>query len=370
MSNNKTVLVIGTGTIGEPLIGLLARRKSDLGIDRVIFHKRTPLDYEVAKVNSLVNQGADLAVNSGLEEAFKKLGHKPKLTFDEALQLSSVVIDCTPAGNENKEIHYYDIAYADGLGTKSPLFVAQGSEKGFGTPYAYGLNDEVLHGNALTKANEKFIQVVSCNTHAIGRLISTLTSDKPDRLVSGDFVCIRRSNDTSQDDGFTPSPTCGNHTDETFGTHHARDVSDLFETVTGKALNLRSSAMKVNSQYMHVVRFTITLNEEMSAEEVTHRFKDDKFVTLTKHKTANKVFSFGRDHGFYGRIYNHVVVCQPSVSVFPRGSHKGSVVTGFAFTPQDGNSLLSSVVTALYGVHQEKYVDYLDVLEMLLQDEV
>ena len=45
---SKTVLVIGTGTIGEPLIGLLARLKVELGIDRVIFHKRTPLDYEVA----------------------------------------------------------------------------------------------------------------------------------------------------------------------------------------------------------------------------------------------------------------------------------------------------------------------------------
>ena len=49
----KTVLVIGTGTIGEPLIGLLSRLKGELGIDRVIFHKRTPLDYEIAKVNSL-----------------------------------------------------------------------------------------------------------------------------------------------------------------------------------------------------------------------------------------------------------------------------------------------------------------------------
>ena len=50
MKNN--VLVIGTGTIGEPLIGLLARLKSDFRIDKLYFHKRTPLDYEVAKVTA------------------------------------------------------------------------------------------------------------------------------------------------------------------------------------------------------------------------------------------------------------------------------------------------------------------------------
>jgi glyceraldehyde-3-phosphate dehydrogenase type II len=363
---SKTVLVIGTGTIGEPLIGLLSRLKDKLGIGRVIFHKRTPLDYEVAKVNSLVSQGAELAINSGLEKAFEALGHTPKTTFREALRSAEVVIDCTPAGNQNKEEYYNSIAYKNGLGTDAPLFIAQGSEKGFGNPYAFGINDDIL------SQDKKFIQIVSCNTHAISRLVKTLGSDLETNFESGDFVCIRRANDTSQDDGYIPSPACGAHTDSEFGTHHAKDVSDLFETLSGKALRLTSSAMKVNSQYMHVIRFSISLNEEITLEEVMARFKQDKFVTLTKHKTANKVYSFGRDHGFYGRIYNHVVICEPSVSIFPKttGAKKGTVVTGFAFTPQDGNSLLSSAVAALYGVHKDNYTDYLKHLTQLLQGEV
>ena len=367
--SNKTVLVIGTGTIGEPLIGLLGRLKSDLGIDRVIFHKRTPLDYEVAKVNSLVAQGAELSVNSGLERAFESLGHVPSLTFRDALSVADVVIDCTPAGNENKEIYYYDIAYADGLGTESPLFIAQGSEKGFGMPYAYGLNDEILLSDK-HESEKKFIQIVSCNTHAIGSLVETLTGGISDNLVSGDFVCIRRANDTSQNTGFAPAPTCGKHTDLIFGTHHARDVSDLFKTVTGKSMNLTSSAMKVNSQYMHVVRFNIVLKEDVSSADVIERLKSNQFVTLTKHTSTNKVFSFGRDHGFYGRIYNHVVVSEPSIAAFPRNSHEGTVITGFAFTPQDGNSLLSSVAAALYGIHGNDYLNYTASLTDLLQDEV
>ena len=50
----NTVLVVGTGTIGEPLIGLLADSKKKLGISEVMFHKRTPLKDEVAKVQSLI----------------------------------------------------------------------------------------------------------------------------------------------------------------------------------------------------------------------------------------------------------------------------------------------------------------------------
>ena len=39
----KIVHVVGTGTIGEPLIGILCEQKSNLGIDEVTFHKQTPL---------------------------------------------------------------------------------------------------------------------------------------------------------------------------------------------------------------------------------------------------------------------------------------------------------------------------------------
>ena len=360
---SKTVLVIGTGTIGEPLIGLLSRLKSDLGIDSVIFHKRTPLDYEVAKVNSLIRQNANLAVNADRWREFQELGHEPKYTFEEALRLADVIIDCTPAGNENKDKHYLGL---DAEASKRRVFIAQGSEKGFGPPYAYGINDNILG----QLQSHRFIQVVSCNTHAIGRLIKSLNPKLDKNLISSDFVCIRRANDTSQNSGFTPSPTLGEHTDKDYGTHHARDVSDLLSTVTGKPTNILSSAMKVNSQYMHAIRFAITLNENLTKTDVIERFRQDQFVTLTRHKTANKVFSYGRDHGFYGRIYNQVVVCMPSISTFPGRESKETLVTGFAFTPQDGNSLLSSAAACCYGLYDNDYVNYLSPILEFLENEV
>ena len=38
----NVVHVVGTGTIGEPLIGLMASFREKLGIDEITFHKRTP----------------------------------------------------------------------------------------------------------------------------------------------------------------------------------------------------------------------------------------------------------------------------------------------------------------------------------------
>ena len=355
---SKTVLVIGTGTIGEPLIGLLARLKVELGIDRVIFHKRTPLDYEVAKVNSLISQGADLVVDEDQVENFLKLGHEVTHTLEQALEVSQVVIDCTPAGNDNK-----DLLYQTHTDNSDKVFIAQGSEKGFGFPFAWGINDAEL-----IKEEPCFVQVVSCNAHAMSRIMFSLSGGELSTIAAGDFVCIRRANDASQDEGFIPAPRGDIHSDLEFGTHHARDVSDLFLTKTISVLPIFSSALKVNSQYMHMVRFSLVLNEQLSEADILERFFTDVFVATTSHKSSNRVFSFGRDHGFYGRIYNQTVICMPSLftSSLPDARTQ---VTGFSFTPQDGNSLLSSVAAAMYGLYGNDYLAKLDPIKRFLIDE-
>ncbi len=44
MGKDKGVVhVVGTGTIGEPLIGLLCSFKEQAGFSEVTFHKRSPL---------------------------------------------------------------------------------------------------------------------------------------------------------------------------------------------------------------------------------------------------------------------------------------------------------------------------------------
>ena len=348
----KNILIVGTGTIGEPLIGLLADFRKKLNIGHVIFHKRTPLVDEVAKVNSLIKRGARLAVNEDLIPAFKELGHDVKYDFQTALKAAHVVIDCTPAGNEHKKKHY--IKYPD------KTFIAQGSEKGFGVPYAYGINDEVLD------KKPAFIQIVSCNTHNIASIINSV-DPSASNIEHGDFVCIRRANDISQEGSFIPSPKVGSHNSEKFGTHHARDAYDLFRT-KNKFVNIFSSALKVNSQYMHIIRFNMVVYGHVSKENLINRFRENKFVSLTHKETTNKVFSFGRDHGYYGRIFNQTVVSVPTLMVdnLP-GKTK---VSGFCFTPQDGNSLLSSIAAALYGMCEEDYLSKMKLFDDFLFSEI
>jgi glyceraldehyde-3-phosphate dehydrogenase type II len=329
----KTIVhIVGTGTIGEPLLGMFTDFRDRMGIDEVTFHKRTPLASDRARLNHVMARGALLAVESDVMGEFEKLGHKASFTAEEALARATVVVDCTPAGNENKEKFYRGLAGPRG-------FLAQGSEFGFGKPYAYGINEEVM-----VPGEDRFIQIVSCNTHNITTLIKTLCEDGDDGYIldKGRFVCMRRANDVSQADSFVPAPYVGKHDDAEFGTHHARDAWHVFETL-GKDLDLFSSAAKLNTQYMHSIWFNLELARDTDLDEVRQRLKRNPRVAVTDKRYANLIFSFGRDHGYYGRILSQTVVVLPTLMV-----HRRREVYGFCFTPQDGNSLLSSIAAALW----------------------
>lgn len=347
------VHVVGTGTIGEPLIGLLADDKEALGIDEVTFHKRTPLLTERGKVNDLVRRGAVLTVDDDARSAFEELGHGPKYEAKEAIERATVVIDCTPVGNAMKDDYYSQATGPVG-------FMAQGSEFGFGKPYARGINDEALD------PSDRFLQIVSCNTHNIAVLVKTLAmdSDGSNHLTDGRFVCIRRSNDISQDKGFSPSPTVEPHKDEHFGTHHARDAHSLFTTI-GYNLNLFSSAMKLNTQYMHSIHFSLALDREITLEDAKERLAANTRIAVTYKRSANQVFSFGRDHGYFGRILSQTVVALDTLAV-----RNGNELVGFCFTPQDGNPLLSTLAATLWYLDPSSVEERMDVIRPYLFTEV
>jgi len=344
------VHVVGTGTIGEPLIGLLCHLKNELGLDEITFNKRTPLYTDRSKVQDLLQRGARLATGDEAMSGFEKLGMLPTFETAEAIERASVVIDCTPsgAGIANKES-----LYSSASGVKG--FIAQGSEFGFGKMYARGINDA-----ALDPREDRFLHVVSCNTHNLAAIIQAMACDngrRMDNLVSADFVCMRRANDVSQDAGYAPSPQVGKHKEESFGTHHARDAYHLFQTLDIEFPRLFSSAVKLNSQYMHTLRFHLRVQEPTSVSRILEQVKENDRLALTYKKSANQVFSFGRDHGFFGRILNQTVIPHETLTVV--GDHD---IYGFCFTPQDGNSLLSSVAGALWLIEPDEYEERLQVL--------
>ncbi len=360
MAQKNVVHVVGTGTIGEPLIGLLVDFREALGVDEVTFHKRTPLLTDRSKVRNLIRRGARFVTDSKAFDGFREIGLAPELETHEALDRASVVIDCTPSGvgQQNKN-EYYERFKHNTLG-----FIAQGSEFGFGKPYARGIND-----SALNRETDQYLQVVSCNTHNLSVLAETiaLRDGGPSNLIQGRFVCIRRANDISQDGSFCPAPEVGSHKDKKFGTHHARDAWHLFNTL-GHDLNLFSSALKINSQYMHTIWFSLLLRNKTTADDVLQRFADNDRIALTYKKTANAVFSFGRDHGHFGRILTHTVIVRQTLTV--RETDGGYEVVGFCYTPQDGNSLLSSVAASCWFLDPKSYEDRIQCLKPYFFSEV
>ncbi len=90
-------------------------------------------------------------------------------------------------------------------------------------------------------------------------------------------------------------------------------------------------------------------------------------MAVTDKQYANLIFSFGRDHGYYGRILSQAVVVLPTLLVRRRRE-----ITGFCFTPQDGNSLLSSIAAALWLIEpdQESVSRRIDPLRRWLYREI
>ncbi|HVS33575.1 MAG TPA: hypothetical protein VMS98_19225 [Thermoanaerobaculia bacterium] len=352
MAKGNVVHVVGTGTIGEPLVGLFTQWKEKWNIDEVTFHKRTPNANDRAMVNSLLNTGARLVADEGARDDFARLGHRVSYVTEEAVERATVVVDCTPAGNDNKVNLYQK--------TKGPKgFLAQGSEFGFGRPYALGINDEIQ------SPDERFVQVVSCNTHNISVLLKTIaTKDARISLNAGQFVCMRRANDVGDVQSFLAAPEAGKHDDPDFGTHHARDAYHLFATL-GEKLDLYSSAIKINTQYMHTLWFNLELKHDTTLEEVKAVLRSNPRIAVTNKRSVNQIFSFGRDHGYYGRILSQTVVPTPTISVpNPRK------VVGFCYTPQDGNSLLSSIAATLRYLDVKKLEDNLEVLRPFIFREI
>jgi glyceraldehyde-3-phosphate dehydrogenase (NAD(P)) len=356
MTAKRTIHIVGTGTLGEPLISLLLNLRQDLDVDEITFHKNTPRSSDRTRIANLIRRGAKLAVDPDKFVDFEKLNLQPTYTCQEALEQAMVVIDCTSEGLglKHKAEWYQHLSSPHG-------FIAQGSEFGFGKMYAHGINDE-----ALIPGEDRFLQVVSCNTHNLAVLVNTLAlrDEAPDNFIEGRFVCMRRATDLSQASNYIPAPEVGKHKDPKFGTHHAKDAWHLFQTL-GLNLNLFSSAVKLPTQYMHSIWFNLRVRRPVIHDEVLQKLQANPYVALTEKTMSSPIFSFGRDHGYFGRLLNQTVVSVPTLTV--RDGHE---ITGFCFTPQDGNSLLSSIAAAAWCIDPDNYEAHIQFITPYLFDEL
>ena len=348
------IFIVGTGTIGKPLIRLFLRMRKALDFEEIIYHKNTPELKCRGMLKYFYEEGAKLAVYSEKVEGFREIlnhepscGFAPDYTFEEALERADLIIDCTDKGlaRKFKEKHFRHLKNKLG-------FMAQGSENGFGKPYAYGINDFPLE-----PGEEKYIQIVSCNTHQILCVLNTLAFDPDhacachfDNLEWARFYLARRDSDISQENGKI-GVEVGEPVDFRYGSHQAVDAIRVLQTIDKERagrLDIHAVADTFNNPFMHVVNFHIKLREKINVKEAERRFRANPLTAVTYEMTNNQVFGIGRDLGHFGRFLNHTIVCLPSLQIINGVNGSGHEIIGRCFTPQDGNPLLSSMAAALW----------------------
>ena len=116
---------------------------------------------------------------------------------------------------------------------------------------------------------------------------------------------------------------------------------------------------------MHLLHFSLKLKREISHSDLISKLELNDRISVTDKINSCEVFSFGRDHGHFGRILNQTVVSLPSLNI-----RNGTEITGFCFTPQDGNSLLSSISIAEWFMYPNSYEEKIQCLKPFFFDEV
>lgn len=359
MAKKKTrILIVGTGTIGEPLIHILTKEQKGLDVGEVLFHKRTPLIEEVGKVKDMIKAGALLVVDKDKKEQFRELGLEPAYIWEESEVAADVTIDCTPEGNKLKEKYYLP------LSQKYPNkgFIAQGSENGFGIPYIWAFNDSALDG--------RWIQTVSCNTHQFivpfGSLV--VPYEGIENVEYAFFAIERRASDISQDESIG-GVIAENSDYGDYDSHQAYDAARVLKTLyPAKILpKMIAKVTKGPTQYMHTAKFFLVLKSPITIDEVKQRFRANPLVARTMFKSSNKVFARARDSSksILGRILNQTVICERTLNV-----SYGHIISATCFTPQDGNALLSSVAATLWLLDPKTYKEKMKVFDKYLFEEV
>jgi len=321
------ILVNGTGNIGTTLLQLLVRYKDLLGIDSVYALKNTTVQaWKEQEVFILQDLGVDIFDHEG-----KKF--RPIAEIENEIDY---VFDCMSNGFGNKNKSWYEsLPNLKGA-------CAQGSEKGFGKSFMSGISQKHIF-------SEKFVQIVSCNTHSLASLLTTFTGNELHNLNKADFVIVRRSEDLSHHERLVTANVVSRHRNPETGTHHAEDVKDMFESI-GIDCNIQSSDITTPSQLMHSVRFSIELKNALSQEQIESLIAENPMISATKTFDSNILFELGRRYGFAGRLYSHCIVNYNNLLF----EENGRTIKGWAFVPQEGNTIISTLHAFLLQTENEK----------------
>jgi glyceraldehyde-3-phosphate dehydrogenase (NAD(P)) len=308
------ILITGAGNIGTTLANVLLANRKLLSIDNLWILKNRIQPWQAVDLGFLRRAGAVICSREQCADC---------VLLDQVEASVDYVFDCAASGTARMLRQYYD---------SLPRLIgacAQGSEKGFGVPFMTGVNPAAIRG-------ERFVNVVSCNTHGTASVLQTLAGPRLENLIEGDVVVVRRCEDVGSHQRLVSASVVARHLDPLAGTHHAIDVADLFATV-GITPKLASSDVTTPSQLMHAARFDIRLDRALSPADIMEKIAGNPFIATTLKFDSNHIFELGRRYGFQGRIFEHAVIVENNLMV------DGNRVRGWMFVAQEGNTVISTI---------------------------
>jgi hypothetical protein len=99
---------------------------------------------------------------------------------------------------------------------------------------------------------------------------------------------------------------------------------------------------------MHTLWFNLAFENSLKLDAAFSALENSEYLMSTEKLSSNKVFSFGRDHGYPGRLLSHGIVPLHSLHV------KDNTLTGYCFTPQDGPPPPSPVAASPHYFYPKK----------------
>jgi len=331
------ILVNGIGNIGQTLLGVLCDYKTMLHITNIYALKNTQItDWNRLEIDLLEKKG--VIICSKNNSLYKNI--------DSIINEIDYIFDCNANsfGLKNKE-WYSSLQNLKGCS-------AQGSEKGFGIPFMTGINNMAIK-------NVTFAQIVSCNTHALSSIITTFSNNTLSNFIEGDFVIVRRSEDLGNSERLVGANVLSRHLNNKIGTHHAIDVKDLFETKK-EELNIQSSDITTPSQLMHSVRFNLKFKNAPNLSDINICIEKNLSVSTTTKFDSNIIFELGRRYSQYGRLFSHAIINSNNLLF----DSKNGSIKGWAFIPQEGNTILSTIHAFLLQTNVKNNDKIIDKLKL------
>jgi len=285
------VAINGYGTIGKRVADAV-KLQSDMEIVGVT---KTKPNYEAKMARS---RGFPLyAVAAEFLPKFQKEGLKVHGTLDDLLQVSDIVVDCTPEESNYKPVYEKANVRA----------IWQGGEE-------HSLTN--LSFNAAANYSEclgaKFVRVPSCNTTGLIRTLYPLDAHLGLEKVLA--VMVRRAADPGDS---RKGPINAIEPELEMPSHHGPDVQSVLPN-----LNIHTIAVKVPTTIMHVHAVSVELKREATTEdvlEVWRRVPRIKFIKGADGvKSTAQIMEMARDLSRNRSDLYEIAVWEDGVHVYGR----------------------------------------------------